>query len=228
MANEKSMLRSVLGAFVELDETSAPAATKQPVQAPVTQATPGSSTIQATAQTDSRVDDMVKALEAVITNRKTAYTTLTESANKLEAIIADKVTRFKAAFVNISSDGQRSLDSIGQAIEVHVRDIDGELLRFKAAAQQRLQTTGTELLKKATDAEAAITTATARIEALKAEIVQQEQLVLSSTETASQARTAASTLEAETASTVQAFEQAVETVKSRLQAEKSSLTNMLA
>jgi chromosome segregation ATPase len=220
-AQKGGFLRGVLGAFVELDEQSgkqAPAPTKAipPIVVAPT----------ATSQPAAH-PEMLEALTKVITGRKTAYTSLLEAATKLEAVIPDQATRFKAAFVTVSGDGQRSLETINQAIEVHLRDLSGELIRFKGASEQQLTVKVGALRSKVASLSTSAASAQQRIEQLRAEIANLEQQSAAATTEAARLQQEADQAEAEVKSVVQAFEATVETVKADLVERKATLAALL-
>lgn len=138
-----SLLKGVLGAFVEFDETSeekeAPAVKTNAFNGVPNTQTPGTTyTAPAVPAAQSVNQEYVDAIEGIVNNRKTPYTTFVETSKKLEAIIPDETTRLKAAFVSISGEG-RSLDTILQAIDIHISDISGEVMRFARTSETQIQ-----------------------------------------------------------------------------------------
>mgnify|MGYP000344258842 FL=1 len=226
MANEDQapakggFLRGVLGAFVELEDSTQ--AAPVPVKVPVKMVAPS-----AVATTQPEHPEMLEALTKVITGRKTAYTSLLEAATRLESVIPDQGTRFKAAFVTVSGDGQRSLETINQAIEVHLRDLSGELVRFKGASEQQLTSKVGNLRAKVSSLTNSADAAQQRIEQLRAEIVGLEQQSASAATEAAQLQQEADQAEAEVKGVVQAFESTVETVKADLVERKTALAALL-
>lgn len=76
---------------------------------------------------------MLNQLQSVINKRPTPYTALIDSAKLLEQFITDETARFKAAFVQVSSTGGRTAQSVIQALDVHLADIDMEGKQFERA-----------------------------------------------------------------------------------------------
>lgn len=123
----KGFLRGIAGAFVELE----PVAQVEPVAAAAQKAqSPAQNATAFTPSPNALNADMVENLTAVSLKRKTSYTTFIEASKKLEAIIPDETQRIQAAFVTVSGEG-RTLEQMLQAIDVHVSDVDGEIIRFQ-------------------------------------------------------------------------------------------------
>jgi chromosome segregation ATPase len=128
------MLKNLLGAFVDFEEGEKPAAATT-VPAATAPAAPSTTAAPVPLYDQTLVDTFQKTVGA----RKTPFTALLEKEEILKAAISDETTRTKAAFTMIVAEG-RNLDSILQAIDIHIADIASELLRIKGAAENASNT----------------------------------------------------------------------------------------
>lgn len=129
--------KKALGAFVEFEDGSQ-SQTQTQTQAPQPVVTVPIQT-QSQSQAPSVNQEMVDSLMKIVANRKTAYTALVEASERMKSVIPDEGTRLKAAYTMVSAENQRTLDSIIQAIDVHLTDLDGELRRFSASLDDQMQ-----------------------------------------------------------------------------------------
>ena len=93
------------------------------------------------AQTACMVSDvaahaMSAELLALVMNRPTAYSALTEATTALVDIALDDTTRTRAAFAVLKKTQQRSVDQIVQAIDIHLGLLDAERNRFASQSRQ--------------------------------------------------------------------------------------------
>lgn len=169
---------------------------------------------------------MVDRLNKVVLNRKTAYTALLETGEKLKRSISDDSIRLRASFDLITGEG-RSLESINQAIDVHIADIDGEHLRFKNTTDSQLQQKSKlprdqagVLIKQNENFEKEINEA-------RVKITQWETSIQQNNVNIADLNNEADRLEADIKSVYDQFKNAVEQVKSNLQNQKSILLTTL-
>jgi chromosome segregation ATPase len=112
--------------------------------------------------------DMVTAIKKTTLARKTAYTALLEAADKLTNVIPDSNTRIKAAYAMVSGE-QRTIDTIVNALDIHINDVDSEKARF---AQQSKSLHDTDVAAVRTQADTLAAT-NARLQQQIAELNQQ-------------------------------------------------------
>jgi len=219
--NQSSLLKKLGGFFVELDET-APVKVQPKVQAVNVQS--GISPISG----PSLNEEMLASLQKKITSRSSPYVTLVETAEKLAQVIPDDMTRIKAAFAMVGSGGGRTLQSITQAIDVHIADLEGERLRFKDASDKQIVAKSGDLRQQSTALVDKANEAASRIESLKSEIVSLEAFIDQNTAQARDLTTKADASEVEIKSVADQFNQAVDHLKTDLTAKKSSLSSLLS
>ena len=171
--------------------------------------------------------DMVTTLQKVIDNRKTPYTALLEAADKLKTVITDDTTRLKAGFAMVVGDGQRSLPSIMQAIDLHQTDLDGELMRFKASTATALTQKVGGLRSQAESLQRTREGTLANIAILEKQIADQRQSVLANENEIQELTNQAANAEAEINSVASQFESAVAAVKADLNNKKTQLSSVL-
>lgn len=81
--------------------------------------------------------EFVAAIRKAVLGRNTALTQLMAMADKLTSIIPDPNQRLKAAYAT-AGDG-RTVKQIVDAVDVHLSDVDGEELKFKAALEGKVR-----------------------------------------------------------------------------------------
>lgn len=79
---------------------------------------------------------MSAELLALVLNRPTAYSALTDAIAALDDIAMDDVTRYRAAFAVLKKTQQRSVDQIVQAIDIHLGLLEDERSRFASQSRQ--------------------------------------------------------------------------------------------
>lgn len=145
-----------------------------PVAAPAQVAVGGGQTPQAAVGVNP---EYVAAIKKNTFARNTALTSLLSAADKLSAVIPDQATRLKAAHT-MTAEG-RTVRQIAEAVDIHLTDVDGEVLRFKTVVDGQiksvvgaLQAHIDRLTAQEAQAQSDIENAKAQIDALTKEIVQ--------------------------------------------------------
>lgn len=220
----KKMYRGALGAVVELEpETEEPT---QPgkagagvIFASTAQVAPGAPAVLN--------QEMVKALQLVVTRRATPFTTLEEKANALVEVVPDPVQRVKAAATLLKAEG-RTATQIIQAIDAHISDIDIEQRRFVASSEQQVIKKAGGLRAEVVELDKTNMADASRIETLQREInevvariEERKQLIADKTAEADNTENEIKRLAVE-------FTAAADEVKQTLQQRKSVLTSILA
>jgi len=161
---------------------------------------------------------MVDALRTIVTNRKTAFTALEEQAVKLESIILDPNVRMKAAFATVN----RPAKDVIQAIDIHISDINGEVMKFKnhSASEKNTQVTALRSQSKSlTDGSATIN---AQIADLETKIAQLREKLTTDAIKANELSTQADSVESKLANAEREFETAASSIITELETQKHS------
>jgi len=220
----KGLLSKVGGFFVELDETS----TAQ-IPAAVSPAQTSSTVAQSVSSPTNMINqDMLSALQKVISNRKTPYTALVESSERLRNIIPDDVTRLKAAFATISADGARSLADVTKALDVHVQDLSGEQIKFKQMSDQAIANNVGSIRSQAKNLTDSCLSRATQISNLEAQIHAMTQQNIDDQAKSADLTNQANVAESEINAKVKQFGDAVEFIKNDLVNKKSQLASALA
>lgn len=161
----------------------------------------------------------VEALRKAIFGKQTALTTLLEAADKLNAIIPDAATRYRAAWAT-SSQG-RTVQQVAAAADIHVADIKGEVMRFEAAVKQQLGAEAATLETRATTLASQIQSAQQQIEAAQQRIAELTQSIGTLTQQHAEASAQAAAKRVEIETTTQQFEAAAASVRNELEGIKS-------
>jgi hypothetical protein len=106
--------------------------------------------------------DMVAMIKKVTFGRNTAFTQLLQASESLADVIPDAVMRLKAA--HKTAGGGRTGKQIADAVDVHLQDVDGEEMRFKAVVDQNSKVEIGALETQAQTAQALIVNAQAEIQ----------------------------------------------------------------
>lgn len=217
-----SFLNAVKGAIWNEDPSERKSQTPpQPTKA----AAPAGTTpaIQPISFNTSVNSEMVEALRAVIQGRKTAFTALDEQAAKLESIIPDVVTRMRAAFATVN----RPAKDVIQAIDIHISDINGEVMKFKShSTAEKAGQVGTlrAQAKALVDSAPSIT---AQIQELEAKATQlREQLTINATK-ANDLNAQADTAESKFTTAEVAFEASAKSIITELETQKQSFLSTI-
>ncbi len=112
--------------------------------------------------------DMVAAIKKTTFGRNTAFTQLLAASEALADVIPDQVMRLKAA--HKTAGAGRTGKQIADAVDVHLQDVDGEVLRFKALIDQRTAADVGSLQAQLDQSAAEIATANAAIVAAQKRI----------------------------------------------------------
>lgn len=221
--HSRGIWSKTIGLFVETDDAPATTPVQPTVAAPVAPAATVNGTLTPTPAFDPEILGM---FQNAISARKTPYTALLEKSAVLADVIPDESTRTKAAFKMILSEG-RTLDSVLQAIDLHIADVSGELLRLKSTSETASKTKVLSLRSAATQS---IELRDSNMEKIKR---LQEQIETLHNEAAEADRKAvdmtaqANAAEAEIAAVVDRATAAAELVKQDLSNKKTALTNIL-
>ena len=170
--------------------------------------------------------DMVSAIKKVTFGRNTAFTQLLSAAEALADVIPDATMRLKAA--HKTAGAGRTGKQIADAVDVHLQDVDGEEMRFKAAVDAKASAEiGT------IEAQAAV--ATQQIQQAQAEIQQAQQRIAELTSQIGQLTQTAATAQAQVVQkrgeleAAQAqFKLAAQAVRNELSANKAAILSTLA
>ena len=170
--------------------------------------------------------EFVAAIRKVVLARNTALTQLLAAADKLATIIPDANTRFKAAFAT-AGDG-RSVKQIADAVDIHISDVDGEELRFKAAIDQKASAEVGTLEVRAQQAANAITSAQQQIEQAQQRISELTQQIGQAQADQASAMAEANTKRNEIEQAAVQFKLAAQAVRHELQSHKSTILSALS
>jgi hypothetical protein len=220
-----SLFDKVLGTFVEIDpkpsESQTAPQTAVPQQTAPQSIPAGSMSMPSWTPPPAGVDPaMMSSLNDVVNGRKTPYTALLETAQSFATLIPDSNTRFKAAFVSL----KRPADDIVKSIDVHIADVDAQLVSFNGRAQAELQAKSGSLREQAAmlgrDTEAAKT----QIAAIDAQRIQK---ITDNQGTAATLDAQANSAEADIKGTMSRFEATVNAKKQELLGQKQTLSTLL-
>jgi chromosome segregation ATPase len=164
--------------------------------------------------------EMVNAIKKTTLARKTAYTALLEAADKMISVIPDGNTRLKAAYAMVAGE-QRTIDTIVNALDVHISDVDGERLRFTQQTGQ-LMASEVETLK----AQAASLDATTN--QLRDQITSLTQQVADNVAKSAALVTQATTRSVELEQAANKFAAAAQSVRSEFEQQRVSLSTILS
>lgn len=210
------LMEKTLGVFVDLEEKPEEKFVPKPNLSKIT-----------SEKVSSPIDNaMYDRLNKVVLTRKTSYTALLETCEKLKRSIPDDATRLRASFDLISADG-RSLDGINQAIDIHISDLDGEHLRFKATTESQLQQKSKAPREKAQSLTNDNESRLSKIENMKNEIAQHEETIRLNTLSITDLNNEADKLEYDIKSVYEQFKVTLDQVKTELQTKKSILANTI-
>jgi chromosome segregation ATPase len=131
--------------------------------------------------------EFIAAIKKAVFSKQTALTSLVEAADKLSNIIPDPTTRFKAAYATAGNG--RTVQQIAAAADIHLADVEGEELRFKAAVDAKLGTEIQHLEATASSAATQITNLQQQLEDTQRRIIQLTQQQAEASALASQKKT---------------------------------------
>lgn len=193
-----------------------PTAGEQPAPSPA----PAPSTTGQPMHVGSTVNpEFVAAIKKAVFGRPTALTSLVEAAEKLANIIPDPTTRFKAAYATAGSG--RTVQQIAAAADIHLADVEGEEMRFKAAVDAKLGTEIQQLESIATNSATQITQLQRQLEEIQQRIIQLTQQQAEASANASQKKM-------ELQLTSDQFKAAAQIVRNEIQALRTTVTSALS
>ena len=210
------MWNAIKGAIFEEDGAEA-----KPGDKPVTTTTVTAGNIPSTPMTiGSTVNpEFVAAIKKSVFGKQTALTSLVEAADKLANIIPDQTTRFKAAYATAGNG--RTVQQIAAAADIHLADVEGEELRFKAAVDAKL---GTEI----SQLEASANSAASHIEQLQRQIAEAQARITQLSQQQAEAAAQASSKKMELQLTSDQFKAAAQLVRNEIQTLRTAVTTALA
>ena len=213
-----SWLRKIAGAVVELDDQ--PAADTPPKTLPpgtrVAQSVPSA---VAPPVAPHAVDQALHgALMTAALARKTALSGVIEQAEKLRSVLADDVQRIQAAATVTSNV---TADSIAQAANTHLGDLNTERNRFSQEVATARSTSVDALERQAAGLDSEVASAQAQIQQLQAQIDAKAQ---SAASIRSQAATTAAELDAQ----VNSFELSFAAVKQYIETTRDSIIGVIS
>ncbi len=218
------MWRSIKDAIFEADPTAQPApqgeAPKQPsaggpgVMAQPAAYTPGVNT------------EFIAIIKKAVFAKQTALTSLVQAAESLAEIIPDQATRFKAAFKTAGSG--RTVQQIAAAADIHLADVEGEELRFKAAVDAKLGGEINLLDSQANAAAESIRQQQALLEDLQRRMVEAQTAIGSLTQQQAEATAKAAQKRAELTLTSDQFKAAAQVVRNEISALRQTVLTTLA
>lgn len=217
------MWSAIKGAIFEADPGEAKAAPK--AAAPTV--TSASVPIGAAMDLGSTINpEFVGAIKKAVFGKATALTSLVEAAEKLANIIPDQATRYKAAYATAGNG--RTVQQIAAAADIHMADVEGEELRFKAAIEARLGQEAVQLEHTAQAAQQQIVTTSSMIEQLQREIAEKQQRIGQLTQAQAEAAAAAANKRAEMQLVGDQFKAAAQAVRNEINILRQAVVNSLS
>ncbi|MFL6658232.1 MAG: hypothetical protein ACJ8GW_09185, partial [Massilia sp.] len=170
-------------------------------------------------------------LLALVMNRPTAYSALSEAVDALAAIPMDEATRYRSAFALLRKTQQRTLAQIVQAIDVHLGLLDAEQERFSLQSAKAEDEQVTSRTAQASDLDADAEEGARQIARLRAEtesqIAQIEKELATKQERARELLRETEQKKQALANTRQEFSSAVDAVRARLSGARVKLHQYL-
>jgi hypothetical protein len=213
----------------------APVAGSRPA-APVTPvASPGASRVQPLPLVNPVIpapSGMAAELMAVVMNRPTPYSSLTEAITALSEIPMDEATRYRSAFAVLKKTQQRTVEQITQAVDVHIAALESEKVRFSSQSQSVEDSEITARAKEVAALNLAITQANEQIDKLRADtearIRQIQDDIGSKQRNAEEMSRKLEEKKRSILQTTQNFEAAVDVVRAALNADKAKVQQYLS
>lgn len=168
---------------------------------------------------------MVEAIKKVTFGRNTAFTQLLQTSEALADVIPDQVMRLKAA--HKTAGAGRTGKQIAEAVDVHLQDVDGEVMRFKAAIEQKSASEVSSLQTQQTMAQQQIERAHAEIKAAQDRIASLSASITELTTTATQLGATIAQKQAELVQAESEFALAAQAVRDELNSSKSAILSTL-
>jgi hypothetical protein len=169
--------------------------------------------------------EFVAAIRKAVLGRNTALTQLMATADKLAAIIPDPNQRLKAAYAT-AGDG-RTVAQIVQAVDVHLADVEGEELKFKAALDGKAHAEVAPLEQQAQLQAQAVERAQQEIASAQARIAELGAQIGTLTQEAANAQAAAVAKRQELELMASNFKLAANAVRAELQQNKLVISSAL-
>jgi methyl-accepting chemotaxis protein len=169
-------------------------------------------------------NDVLEELKKVIRRRSSNYTTLLDTASKMEKAIPDENARLKAAFAVMSSN----ISLINQAIDVHIQDLEGERLRFQATHDQKLKEKSGTLREQSDRLKQDSANKTEQINQIQQQIKTLQDTIFENNRKSQELDLQAAQAERDIQNVAANFESAVEFLKGDLKNKKISLSNTLS
>lgn len=169
------MWNKLKDAIFEADAETKPGTTTQAAVQGGAPTTPTAGATPAATASDAHQSQFYRALRSSVMSRITAYSSLMIASEKLAAIIPDPIQRLRAAQAT-SNDG-RTVNQVADAVSIHLADIDGEALRFKATLEKKRSEIVGGLNHKKANAELTIASSTQELERLNARMKELHQAI---------------------------------------------------
>jgi hypothetical protein len=112
---------------------------------------------------------MAERLMAVVMQRPTAYSALADALAALADIPMDEATRYRSSFAVLKKTQQRTVEQVGQAIDVHLGDLESEQLRFSSQSRGAEDERVAGRLAEVAELDEAIAAGAREIETLRAQ-----------------------------------------------------------
>lgn len=212
----QEVLKKGLGFFVEMEDPKNEEKVTPKSQPPIINK-------EATPQNN----EVMELLNRTINNRKSAYTSLLETARKMEKVLPNEADRIKAAFALIAAEG-RTAENVIQAIDVHLSDLEGEHLRFKQQSELQLQTQSKTLKDRIDSLNIQNTTIQNELNSLNKRIQEIQTTLANNNHEIQNSDQQIKELEIKISSIYNQFKLALEATKHDLTSKKSSLSMILS
>ncbi len=170
--------------------------------------------------------EFVAAVRKAVFSKTTALTSLVQAADSLAEIIPDPTTRFKAAFKTAGAG--RTVQQIAAAADIHLADIEGEELRFKAAVDAKLGAEIQQHEAQAAQAAQGVQSTQQLIENLQRQITEAQARIGQLSQAQAEHAAAAMTKKSELQLTSDQFKAAAASVRNEIQALRQSVLTSLS
>jgi len=220
------MWSSIKGALFEADPAAAAANAEAAKTTQQTARPAGQPTGQVYSLNAGVNPEFIAAIKKAVFGKQTALTSLVEAAEKLANIIPDQATRYKAAYATAGNG--RTVQQIAAAADIHLADVEGEELRFKAAVEAKLGGEAAAAEVAAQQAASAIQQANSTIEQLQRQIADQQARVGQLTQQQAEASSAAHSKRAEMQLTGDQFKAAAQVVRNEIATLRSAVVSSLS
>lgn len=219
------VMRRIKGLLYENAEPATPAASNaaQPAASPAASMTmPG--TVPGAVHAPE-IAAMVAAIKKATFGRNTAFTQLLSASDVLIDVVPDPTMRLRAA--HKTAGAGRTGKQIADAVDIHLQDVDGEVMRFKAALEAKISTEVRAIEAQGQTAQAQLDSAQAEIEAARRRIDELTNAVGQLMQAVSQAQAQAAQRRAELDQSMVQFQAAAQEVRAELQNNKTAILSTL-